>query len=107
MNPRDYEIAFQIIGFAGNARSSAMMAIRAAREGDFAEAKKLLEDADRDLHEAHGVQSRMLTQEARGDAVPVTIILVHAQDHLAGALLVRDLADEVIEIHKTLAAAKA
>lgn len=107
MNPKDYEIAFQIISFAGNAKSSAMMAIREAREGNFDEAKKLLEEADRDLHEAHGAQTRMLTQEARGNAVPLNIILVHAQDHLTGAILVRDLADEVIEIHKSLAAVKA
>lgn len=107
MNPKDYEIAFQIISFAGNAKSSIMMAIREAREGNFDQAKELLEEADRDLHEAHGTQTKMLTQEARGNAVPLNIILVHAQDHLAGAVLVRDLADEVIEIHKSLAAVKA
>ncbi len=34
----------------------------------------------------------MLQQEARGDKVPVNIILVHAQDHLTMALMMRDMA---------------
>ncbi|MFT3876060.1 MAG: PTS lactose/cellobiose transporter subunit IIA [Propioniciclava sp.] len=104
MDPKDYEGAFQLIAMAGNAKSRAMMAIREAREGNLEEAKKLLVEADEDLHAAHGSQTKMLTQEARGNAVPVNIILVHAQDHLTGAMLVRDLADEFIEIHAALAA---
>ncbi|WP_300079214.1 PTS lactose/cellobiose transporter subunit IIA [Propioniciclava sp.] len=102
MNPEDYEGAFKLISVAGNAKSSSMMAIREAREGNLEEAKKLLEEADKDLREAHGSQTKMLTQEARGNAVPVNIILVHAQDHLTGAMIIRDLAEEFIEIYSKL-----
>lgn len=102
MNPEDYEGAFKLISVAGNAKSSSMMAIREAREGNLEEAKKLLEEADKDLHEAHGSQTKMLTQEARGNAVPINIILVHAQDHLTGAMIIRDLAEEFIEIYSKL-----
>lgn len=104
MNPADYDVAFKIISFAGNAKSSAMMAIRESREGNPAEAQRLLAEADQDLHSAHGVQTELLTQEARGNAVPVNIILVHAQDHLTGAMLVRDLADEFVKLHEVVAA---
>lgn len=103
MNPADYDIAFKIISFAGNAKSSAMMAIRESREGNPAEAERLLAEADADLHNAHGAQTKLLTQEARGNAVPLNIILVHAQDHLTGAMLVRDLADEFIQLHQLVA----
>ena len=102
MNPEDYEGAFKLISVAGNAKSSSMMAIREAREGNLEEAKKLLEEADKDLREAHGSQTKMLTQEERGNAVPVNIILVHAQDHLTGAMIIRDLAEEFIEIYSKL-----
>ena len=60
-------------------------------------------EADGDLHQAHDFQTKMLQDEARGNAIPLNIILVHAQDHLTGAILVRDLADEFIEINKRLA----
>ena len=107
MNPADYEAAFKIISVAGNAKSLAMMAIREAREGNEDAARAHLTEADTYLHEAHGAQTKMLTQEARGNAVPVNIILVHAQDHLTGAMLVRDLAEEFVEIHARLAATHA
>ena len=103
MNPADYEVAFKIMSVAGNAKSSCLMAIRESREGNFDEAAKLLAEADGDLHQAHDFQTKMLQDEARGNAVPLNIILVHAQDHLTGAILVRDLADEFIEINKRLA----
>lgn len=104
MNPADYDVAFAIISSAGNAKSNAMMAIRAAREGDLDEAARLLTAADEGLHEAHTAQTAILTQEARGTAVPVNIILVHAQDHLAGAMLIRDLADEFVHLYRRTSA---
>ena len=107
MDPEEYEKAFQMIAAAGNAKSNAMLAIRAAREGDFESAHTLLKDADHDIHTAHSTQTDMLTEEARGNQVKVNIILVHAQDHLTGALLTRDLAEELVKIHEKLAAATA
>lgn len=105
-NPKDkgYEDAFKLIAAAGNAKSQAMMAIREAREGNFEEARKLLVLADEDLHSAHRAQTKLLTEEARGNTIDVNIILVHAQDHLTGAMLVRDLAEEFIELYSILAA---
>lgn len=102
MNPEDYEGAFMMISYAGNAKSNGMLAIRAARGGDFDKARELLAEADSDLHSAHVTQTEMLTEEARGNAVKVNIILVHAQDHLTGAMLVRDLAEEFIHLYQRL-----
>lgn len=103
MDPEEYLQAFEMIATAGNAKSNSMLAIRAARAGDLAEAHKLLAEADSDLHLAHSTQTDMLTEEARGNPVKVNIILVHAQDHLTGAMLTRDLAEEFIKIHERLA----
>ena len=104
MDAADYDVAFKIISIAGNAKSSAMMAIRESRDANFEEAEKLLAEADSDLVKAHDFQTKMLNEEARGNAVPLNIILIHAQDHLTGAILVRDLAEEFIDINKRLAA---
>lgn len=102
LNPADYDQAFAIIASAGNSKSNSMMAIRSAREGDFDNAQERLAEADRALHDAHNAQTDLLTEEARGHGVALNIILVHAQDHLTGALLVRDLADEFIYLHRQL-----
>lgn len=103
-NPNDkgYEDAFKLIAAAGNAKSQAMMAIRAARDGNIEEARALLVTADKDLHTAHRAQTELLTEEARGNGIAVNVILVHAQDHLTSAMLIRDLAEEFIELYVIL-----
>lgn len=94
------EIAFQIILYAGNGRSSAMEAIQEAKEGNFTEADRLIEEATVELGKAHGFQTKLLQEEASGTGRGVNVILVHSQDHLMTAMTVRDLAVEIIEIYR-------
>ncbi|CAI0855698.1 N,N'-diacetylchitobiose-specific phosphotransferase enzyme IIA component [Serratia entomophila] len=35
--------------------------------------------------------------------IPVSLILVHAQDHLMNAMLIQDLATDMIELYRRLA----
>lgn len=94
------EIAFQIILFAGNGKSNAMEAIQEAKEGNFAEADRLIEEAGTELSKAHDYQTKLLQEEASGEGASVNVILVHSQDHLMTSMTVRDLAVEIIEIYR-------
>ncbi|WP_010648123.1 PTS lactose/cellobiose transporter subunit IIA [Oceanobacillus massiliensis] len=94
------EIAFQIILYAGNGRSSAMEGIQEAKEGNFEEADRLIEEAGEELGKAHNYQTKLLQEEAKGEGTSVNVILVHSQDHLMTAMTVRDLAIEIIEIYR-------
>ncbi|SDB82880.1 PTS system, cellobiose-specific IIA component [Pelagirhabdus alkalitolerans] len=94
------EIAFQIILYAGNGKSSAMEAIQEAKEGNFEEAEKKIAESSEELGKAHKYQTELLQQEARGDGESVNIILVHSQDHLMTSMTVRDLATEIVEIYR-------
>ncbi|MDL4839508.1 PTS lactose/cellobiose transporter subunit IIA [Aquibacillus rhizosphaerae] len=94
------EIAFQIILYAGNGRSSAMEGIQEAKEGDFDAADRKIEEASIELGKAHEFQTKLLHEEARGQGQSVNVILVHSQDHLMTAMTVRDLAIEIIEIYR-------
>lgn len=100
MNDKMNEIAFQIILFAGNGKSSAMEAIQEAKEGNFEGAEAKLKEASAELGKAHGFQTDLLHQEAQGNGQGVNVILVHSQDHLMTAMTVRDLAVEIIELYK-------
>ncbi|WP_077616117.1 PTS lactose/cellobiose transporter subunit IIA [Caenibacillus caldisaponilyticus] len=93
------EIAFQLILHGGNARSSAMMAIQAAKQGNIEEARRLLTEADQSLSEAHGIQTSLIQAEARGEKTEVALLLVHAQDHLMNAITVKDLAGELVDLY--------
>lgn len=87
----------------GNAKSDAMEAIQAAKTGDFSLAEQKLEESDKALVEAHHSQTSMLTQEASGEDMKVTLLLVHSQDHLMNAITFRDMASEVVDVYKKMA----
>ena len=92
----------QLIMHGGTARSKAMEAIASAKEGKAAEARELLHEADAALAEAHRAQAELIQSEADGETVPITLILVHAQDHLMNAITVKDLATEFVDLYARL-----
>lgn len=96
----DYqEIVMQLIVNGGNARSKAMEAIQLAKAGQIIEARALHERACDDLAKAHEAQTQLIQEEASGNIKKVTILMVHAQDHLMNAITVKDLAQEFIDMY--------
>ena len=94
-------IIVELIVKGGDARSNALLAIRAAREEDFAKAEKLIQECNRLLVEAHEIQTDMIQEELNAEEKrAVDLLMVHGQDHLMNAMTVRDLAVEIIELCK-------
>ncbi|ENH98022.1 PTS system cellobiose-specific transsporter subunit IIA [Gracilibacillus halophilus YIM-C55.5] len=94
------EIAFQIILYAGNGRSCAMEAIQKAKEKQFTDADRLIQEATEELGKAHHYQTTILQEEASGEETSVNVMFVHSQDHLMTAITVKDLAIEIIELYR-------
>lgn len=91
------ELAFSIIAEAGDARSSAMEAISSAQQGDFEAAERLLAASSDTLQKAHEIQTDMIAREMSGEGIgAVGILMVHAQDHLMCAGMMRDMADILV-----------
>ncbi|XUB51482.1 PTS system lactose/cellobiose-specific IIA component [Enterococcus sp. DIV1089c] len=59
-------------------------------------------DAKESLVQAHHSQTQMLTQEAQGNHVQVTLLTVHSQDHLMTSIAFTDLAEELIELYQRI-----
>ena len=97
------ETIMGLIIHGGNAKSDAMEAIHAAKTDDFALAAEKLDAADKSLVEAHHAQTSLLTQEASGEELTVSLLAVHSQDHLMNAITFRDVASEVVDVYKKLA----
>lgn len=93
-------IVMKLVVSAGNARSTAIEGLRAAKNGEFQLAKKRLEEADQLILEAHEIQTEMIQNELNGKKVEVGLLMVHAQDHLMNAMTVMDLCKEMIDILK-------
>lgn len=101
-NDTSLETVMALIVNGGNAKSSAFEAIASAKIGHFQEAETKLNEADKFLSQAHQSQTGMLTNEAQGNHVPVTLLMVHSQDHLMNAITFRDLAGEIVALYKRL-----
>lgn len=94
------EIILGLVVSGGNARSLAMEAIQAAKGGDFSKADALMAECEEALAETHQIQTELIQKEVRGEHMPVMLLMVHAQDHVMNAMVVKDLAVEFIELYR-------
>ena len=94
------QIVMTLVVNGGNARSLAIEALRAARDGDFKKADEMMEEADQTIAQSHDAQTEMIQDELNGKKTEVGLLMVHAQDHLMNAMTVMYLCREMIDILK-------
>lgn len=103
MNITFEEIVTELVVNGGNARSKALEAIKAAKEGKFELAGERIQEANEALVKAHEFQTNIIQAEAAKEAsIEVTLLMVHGQDHLMNAMTVRDLAIEMIALYQEM-----
>lgn len=88
-----------LIIHSGGARSYSMEAIASAKEGKIEEARDLIVKADEELGVAHNTQTSLIQAEAGGNKIEMSLLMVHAQDHFMTSMILKDLANELIDIH--------
>ncbi|MCK8059379.1 MULTISPECIES: PTS lactose/cellobiose transporter subunit IIA [unclassified Fusibacter] len=98
------EIIFQLITFSGEAKSYMLEGIQDAKAGRIEDAREKVEQAIEQLNKAHRFQTELIQKEAAGEEAIVSLLLIHAQDHLMNAILLKDLANEIIDIHAAIQA---
>lgn len=94
------EIVMELVVNGGNARSKSMEAIKLAKGGSLELAKEKIKEANEALNKAHDFQTNLIQEEAAGEEVKLSLLMVHAQDHLMNAMTVRDLAKEMISMYE-------
>ncbi|MDF2841233.1 MAG: phosphotransferase system lactose/cellobiose-specific subunit [Clostridia bacterium] len=99
----DYEMTvFTMIAHSGEAKSSCMEAIGHAKHSDFEKAEACIEEANRKLSLVHETQTSLIQSEAQGNETKLTLLMIHAQDHLMNAMTIRDLAGEFVDMYRAL-----
>jgi PTS system cellobiose-specific IIA component len=93
-------VIFGLIVNSGECRSMAFEALQLAKEGNFEKAKELQKQADTKSIEAHTIQTELIQREAQGDNIQLSLLMVHAQDHLMTSILARELINEIISLHE-------
>ncbi|MGL4250351.1 MAG: PTS N,N'-diacetylchitobiose transporter subunit IIA [Aeromonas sp.] len=96
------EVVMGLIINSGQARSLAYTALKKAKAGDFVAAHQLMAQSREALNAAHLVQTQLIEDDQGEGKIPVTLVLVHAQDHMMTSMLARELISELIELHEQL-----
>lgn len=93
-------LGFEIVAYAGEARSKLIEALEAAKKGDYDKAEALCQSANQSILEAHKAQTSLLQEEATGSDIAFSVTLMHGQDHLMTTLLLQDMMNHLIELYK-------
>lgn len=95
-------LIMNLIVDAGSARSYAMNAIVLARGDKIEEARAALAKSGEEMGRAHKAQTDLIQSEAKGNKTDMSLFMVHAQDHIMNAMVVKDLASEFVELYDKL-----
>lgn len=90
-----------IIINAGHSRSLCYEALHSAKAGDFADADKKMKEASHFAREAHLVQTKLIEADEGEGKTKMTLVMVHAQDHLMTSILAKELIMELIEVYRS------
>jgi PTS system cellobiose-specific IIA component len=92
-----------LILHGGDARCAAKEAADYAAEHQWQEADEAMKRANEAQLAAHKIQAEILHREARGEAAPFSILLVHSLDLLLLAWAEIDYAEQFIKLHRRIA----
>lgn len=89
-------LGFEIVAYAGDARSKLLTVLQLATQGEFDQVDSLIKEADELIAHAHRSQTLMLQEEALGHVVPYSFTMIHGQDHLMTTMLLRDMIETFV-----------
>lgn len=96
------EAIMNLIVLSGQSRSLAFEALNEAKVNNFDQAEELMRQSAQVSIEAHEAQTELLRREIAGQPVTVSLLMVHAQDHLMDSILARDLVAEIIALRREI-----
>lgn len=92
-------VIFGLIYSSGTARSLVFEALSKAKEGKFEESLSKMEEAKKQLGDAHKIQTSLIQNESSDNKAEV---LVHAQDHLMTSMRAKDLISQMIFLEERI-----
>lgn len=95
-------VCFEIISNVGLARSLFIEAIQSAKEGDFDQANKLIEQGNEAFVKGHHSHVNLIQNEAKGEKTEIVLLLLHAEDQLMSAEAFGILANEFVDLYKKI-----
>ena len=96
-------VSFKIISAVGMAKSSFIEAMKVAANGEFDAARAKSKEGE-SFNGGHLAHSELIQQEASGNHVVPSILLMHAEDQLMSAETIKVMALEIIRLNERVKA---
>jgi len=96
------EIIFQLIALSGEAKSYSLEAIQLAKKSNIKGAREKIEIAINKINDAHRFQTNLIQRESGGEDMKISLLLIHAQDHLMNAIMLKDICGEFIDLYESI-----
>lgn len=95
-------VCFKMISALGAARSAFMEAMVEAKQGNFEQAKTLIQEGEEQRVKGHEIHFELLQQDSSNEKVPFSLLLLHAEDQLMSAELLKVTAEEILAVYERL-----
>lgn len=98
MNEEMENVVFEIISNAGVVKGLSYEAMDFAIEGNIEKAYEKLKETESYLLKAHEIQTNLIQKEVQGEKTELSVLFVHAQDHLMSCIEIKNLTDKIIKM---------
>lgn len=100
MDEKMEQACFSIISTVGIAKSLFIESITCARNKEYDKAYELIKEGEKVFASGHDTHLDLIKEEASGNNLNLSLLLVHAEDQLMNADTFKILALEFIELYK-------
>lgn len=102
MTAEELEIV-QLISIAGESKAKAFEAMKCVQNKEFDRARELIDESRAMDLEAHNIQTELISRELNPEmeSTPISLLMVHAQDHYMTSQLARDLIETMISVFES------
>ena len=95
-------LLMQIISYSGDCKSSCIEALDLFKEEEYSQANSKLDSAYNSLLKAKKIHAKLLSESVDSNTMQISLFLVHAEDQMMSAEVIKSLAEEMIEMYKVL-----
>ena len=99
MNDEVLSIIMRIIAESGDSISCSMSAMQYASEGDFEKANQEMKNSAQPINRAHKAHTELLVKEANNEEMNISMLLIHASNHLTNAEVSYNFAEQIIKLY--------
>ncbi len=102
MNEELEQKIFSLISFSGEAKSFFLAAINLAKLKQLKEAQEKIEQAKEYMQMAMEVHTQLIQDEASGEGLPLSLLLIHAQDQMMTSSLMDALSSIFVDLYANI-----